>query len=173
MNRNASNSALIGKLNLLITAVKKRAAGKEMTLGGITIAAADLITVLEAIVARLQNANVTHTRWIAAVAAVRDNHVQDTKVVTDLLDWARVMFGNDPEALGEFGLKKRTRTRKARSAQEQVNVNAKSIATRDARHTMGPRQKAKIHGVVAPKSTEPAAPVAAPASAATPDATKK
>jgi hypothetical protein len=37
-----------------------------------------------------------------------------------------------------------------RTGQETVATTQKSAATRTARHTVGPRQKAEIHGTVTP-----------------------
>jgi hypothetical protein len=75
-------------------------------------------------------------------------------------------FGTDSNTLLDFGL---TPVHKAvRSVQEKVEAVAKSLATRDVRKTMGPRQKEAIHGTV-PAPVAPTAPTA-PTAPATPAA---
>jgi hypothetical protein len=56
----------------------------------------------------------------------------------------RSKFGNVVTKLGAFGLKPR-KVRKV-STRTKLAALAKSRATREARHTMGKRQRAKIKG---------------------------
>src|SRR5580693_9503349 len=67
-----------------------------------------------------------------------------TTLIQDLGDYVRAMYGNSNVVLGEFGMAPRKRA-KATVATKQEAI-AKSAATRVARHTAGPKQKAKIHG---------------------------
>lgn len=55
------------------------------------------------------------------------------------------MFANSPTILADFGLVAR-KAPEPLTAAEKVLAAAKRAATRKARHTMGPRQKAKITG---------------------------
>ncbi|HEY4014540.1 MAG TPA: hypothetical protein VGM06_14460 [Polyangiaceae bacterium] len=61
------------------------------------------------------------------------------------------MFAGSPDVLATFGLAAPKVT--TRSVETKTSAVAKAKATRIARHTMGPKQKAKIHGTV-PDPTE-------------------
>ena len=63
-------------------------------------------------------------------------------------------FGATNGALADFGMK--PRTTKQRTSAQKAETAQKAAATRTARHTVGPRQKAQIHGAPAP--TTPDAP---------------
>jgi hypothetical protein len=77
--------------------------------------------------------------------------------------FVRSRFGSDPEALGDFDLAPR-KARTPKTAEEKAVTVAKGKATREARHTMGPKAKQAIKGnisaelVVTPTTTEPANP---------------
>jgi hypothetical protein len=66
------------------------------------------------------------------------------------------MFSRSPDALADFGLTPR-KARKALTPAELVRKAEKAKATREARHTMGKRQKLAIHGS-APVVAVPTAP---------------
>jgi hypothetical protein len=78
------------------------------------------------------------------------------------------MFAGSIDSLAVFGLKPR-KVRAAPKPEDQVAAALKAKATRKARMTMGPKQKAKIKGVVPetspetpPPATAPVAPTATP-----------
>jgi hypothetical protein len=87
----------------------------------------------------------------------RDDNAPAARAFVDELKPAilAVMGSKNPDLL-KFGMKPR-QARKKLTSEQRVQANAKSLATREARHTMGPRQKAKIKGEVPP------APPASPA----------
>jgi hypothetical protein len=66
--------------------------------------------------------------------------------VTELKPAIIAAVGSKNPDLAKFGLKPR-QPRKKLTGEEQVAANAAKLSTRKARNTMGPRQKAKIHGV--------------------------
>jgi hypothetical protein len=77
-------------------------------------------------------------------------------------------YGSNPAVLSEFGLAPRKKAGVRDVATKQAAIT-QAKATRLARHTMGPRQKAKVKGVVTPASSDAsvAAPEASPSSTAT------
>src|SRR5207237_10065472 len=88
-----------------------------------------------------------------------------TEFVLQLRQTIRVAFANSVDLLGRYGLT----PKKARviSPEASVAAAAKARATRLARHTMGPKQKAQIQGTVevpanAPSPTVPLAPAPSP-----------
>jgi hypothetical protein len=70
----------------------------------------------------------------------------------------RGTFGPSSQVLNDFGLK--PRTPRVKTPPVKVQATQKALATRTARHTLGTRQKAGIHGTVpaAPASGSPPAP---------------
>jgi hypothetical protein len=65
-----------------------------------------------------------------------------------------VTYGKDNPVLADFGIVVQQALPK--TPEVKALAAAKAKATRAARHTMGPRQKAAIHGEVAPVATPPA-----------------
>jgi hypothetical protein len=70
------------------------------------------------------------------------------------------MFAQSPDVLATFGLAPPKVP--IRSVDEKTSAVAKAKATRSARHTMGPRQKAKIHGSVPDPAGSPPSPEPTP-----------
>jgi hypothetical protein len=77
-----------------------------------------------------------------------------------------VFFAGQVDALSDFGLTGRKTP--VVSPETRVAAANKAKATREARHTMGKKQKAAIKGTVAP--TAPATTAPAPTPVATPPA---
>jgi hypothetical protein len=98
----------------------------------------------------------TQRAQVRATQRARDvAEVQRRAVDRALKPWVINKFGDESQQAIDFGFppaKKPTRTVK-----EKTNAVALSKATREARHTMGKRQKEAIKGTI-PASTEPAAP---------------
>jgi hypothetical protein len=97
--------------------------------------------------------------WLASSAA--EQGLRDTTVstLTSLRSFVMLKFGSNAIAtLADFGFQPRKRT--APTVETKAVAAEKSLATRTARHTLGPKQKAKIKGTVA--VTAPATPPAAP-----------
>ena len=65
-----------------------------------------------------------------------------------------VMGSKNPDLL-KFGMKPR-QARKKLTSEERVQAVAKALATRKARHTVGPRQRSQIKGDVPPPPASPA-----------------
>ncbi|HEX3769921.1 MAG TPA: hypothetical protein VHV30_03605 [Polyangiaceae bacterium] len=60
--------------------------------------------------------------------------------------YVKLAYSTDPEALGAHGIV--PKVREPPTAETTMAAVAKRAATRKARHTMGPRQKAKVKGDV-------------------------
>ena len=71
-----------------------------------------------------------------------------TTLIQDLGDYVRAVHGNTNVVLSEFGMTPRKRAKS--TVATKLEAIAKSAATRVARHTAGPKQKANIHGEVPP-----------------------
>jgi hypothetical protein len=110
----------------------------------------------------------------AKVAAERAQAPSVRTFMSAYVTFVKATFGAQPDVLADFGLKPRKVTTPLTVAQK-AEAKAKSQATREARHTMGPKQKKDVKGTVttivsstpstatAPVATSPAP---APATAA-------
>jgi hypothetical protein len=153
-NRKGSKQQRIGEMQQLSAGIRQYLSGKILTLAGKTITADDLLKEIDGYVAQLNTTDAAHANWIAEVRATAA--LEAAAIDPDLEafeSYLRGLYGASSQTLVSFGLaprKPRTRT-----VAEKAETAAKSAATRVARHTLGPRQKAAIHGV-APASPEPA-----------------
>jgi hypothetical protein len=106
--------------------------------------------------------------WHDAMATYDALNTKVTEVVRGLRQYVINAFGQNSPVLADFGF---TPPKKATLTPEQkVAKAAKAKATREARGTMGKKQKALIKGTVSTTApaTSPAAPAPTPAHAATP-----
>jgi hypothetical protein len=98
-------------------------------------------------------ANSLHDQWHAAVVAADALKATANASITAVRDYVVVTYGETSSQFSTLGFK----PRKPRKVKTLVKADAikKTIATRGARHTMGSRQKASIHGTppVATSST--------------------
>jgi hypothetical protein len=88
---------------------------------------------------------------VADAAAVRQRTAAIVEAVKQL---ALIRFADQPEVLAEFGLKPK-KPRRPRTVQEKLDAVQKNLNTRTARHTAGPRQRAKIKGGATPPLPTP------------------
>lgn len=87
----------------------------------------------------------TLQRQLQSALAVRAEREDATKrFAVDLADALEVLLGRDREALAAFGLAP-PKKRRALTMAELVTRAAKAKATRAARGTMGPRQRARFY----------------------------
>jgi hypothetical protein len=156
----AADQALIDGL------VKHAATLLTLLVGGSTIKTTDLVTVLQARIAAIKLAITTKATFMAAVAAAHAEIANTAALVSGARQALKIAFAGQIETLGDFGLKARKAPTPLTPEQKAAAV-AKAKATRAARHTAGPKQKAKITGatataaapaVVAPAVTEQAQP---------------
>jgi hypothetical protein len=121
----------------------------SLLLAGTSVPAATFITTLQARIAARADVASAHAAYLAAVQAERETSGQSDPLLSSARQVLGLMFEGQLETLSEFGLKPRKVP--APPTPEQVAERvAKNKATRAARHTMGPLQKAKITGATAP-----------------------
>lgn len=140
---------------------------KHWTLGGLhvnseTLKPKEVTASLQAVIDAA--ARVAEARG-ALDAALHDEEVaiaENADIITCLKQVVTNAFKNKPDVLADFGLRKRNR--KELTVEEKANAVAKLRATREARGTLGKRQKADIHGdpVVHPASPSPPPPPIVP-----------
>jgi hypothetical protein len=144
-----------------------------MMLGNTSFTPAALITLLQGDIAASNKATATRSQLTTDVDAAKQSHQTVDPLLRFLRAFVIGQFG-DTEAsasiLGDFAMA----PRKARSTNVDAKAQAKAQAkaTRVARNTMGPKEKAKVKGVVPAAQptgnatvTAPATPVASTAPA--------
>jgi hypothetical protein len=154
--RSKSKANVIVKLQKLSIGLRQYLSGQVLTLAGKKLTVEELLQDIDGYVAQLNSADAAHVAWILEVEAARA--MASGKInpeISALENYLRSLYGTSSEALNNFGLAPRkVRPRPIKEMAESID---KAAATRVARHTLGPRQKAKIHGVVAVEPTPPPA----------------
>jgi hypothetical protein len=140
-----------------------------MTVGSQSLAPADIVAIFQARVASSQAAQTANAARTAAVKADRDKRTQTAPVVKAFKRVVQGMYSESPEILAVFGLQP-LRVGTTTVATKAAAVE-KTLATREARHTMGKVQKKDIKGTppsASTGSTATPAPTAAPVATQTP-----
>jgi hypothetical protein len=142
-------------------------------IAGTSVPTATIISTLQARIAARAATAPAKATYQALVKADQDERTKSQALVSGAKQTVQAMFAGQIETLGDFGLKPRKAPTPRTPEQKAASV-AKAKATRAARHTMGPVQKAQItganpQGALAPvTATAPAtAPAAAPVTSAT------
>jgi hypothetical protein len=117
----------------------------SLVIAGTSYTTAAMIAVLQARVATGNAVTSTRATWQAAVQGDRDKHAQTQAFVSGLLQVLHVAFAGQIEALNDFGLVPH-KPQPQRTPEQKALQTKKAAATRAARHTMGPKQKAAIKG---------------------------
>jgi hypothetical protein len=140
---------------------KNGAAIPAIVISGTSVTTKDIIATLQARIASANAVLSTRATWQATVQADRQEHDKTKTFVSGLKQALLVAFAGKIDTLADFGLTPRKVT--ALTPDQKVARAKLNLATREARHTMGPKQKAEIHGTVpAPVPVTPA-PTPAPA----------
>ncbi|HEY4015864.1 MAG TPA: hypothetical protein VGM06_21135 [Polyangiaceae bacterium] len=141
--------------SLLLAGLQKHFANTAtLSFGGATHAPADIQTALSNRAAATAATAAATTTFHDAVAAEQEVRSSTQKLVADFRAFALATFGDDLEALSDFGLKPRKKA--VRAPETQVAAAQKALATRKARGTKGKKQKAAIKGTVEVPVTQPA-----------------
>jgi len=138
----------------LIDGLKKHApALSSLFIGGASLQTADVIAILQARIDAATAAVSTRATWQTNVKADHDERAKTKTFVSGLRQALQVAFAGQIDALADFGLK--PRKVRVTTPEEKTEAAAKAKATRAARHTMGPKQKAQIKGTVPAPATPP------------------
>jgi hypothetical protein len=150
---------------------KHQATLSSFVIGGKTVQVSEVLTALQSRKNTDAAATSAGAAWHAAVAADRDQRAASQQLVAGIKQSLHAMFGSSIDTLADFGLTPRKVP--VVSPEVKVAAAAKAKATRAARHTQGPKQKAATKGVldgVTLTVTAQPAPSASPAVPATPPA---
>ncbi|HEX8792930.1 MAG TPA: hypothetical protein VF765_18420 [Polyangiaceae bacterium] len=135
----------------MLAGVQKDLANQSFTVQDKPCTTQDVVNVLQGRISKGQAVIAARAALAAAVKAYLDERTSTGGFVSAFRAIVRGMFTN-PTTLADFGLEPRKSTKK--TLETKVTAAEKTAATRTARGTKGPKQKAKIKG---------AAPTAAPA----------
>jgi hypothetical protein len=135
----------------IISGIKKRFQNvPSVVLGGVTYTPAALAALFQSHI-NAANAVVTAKgQWKNAIAAYQTLTKTVSNAVTGLQEIVRQMFNNAPDAVADFGFTPKKTTKK--STVIKVVAAAKSRATREARNTLGKKEKLQIKGAVTAQS---------------------
>jgi type I site-specific restriction endonuclease len=151
----------------LIDGLNKHAAQiPSIFTAGATVTSKDIIATLQTRIDMAKTAQSTRATWQTAVAAEKAERAKTQTLVSALRQSLLVSFAGQVDVLSDFGLT--ARKTPVVSPETRVAAAKQAKATREARHTMGTKQKAAIKGTVAPTAPATAAP--APTPVATPPA---
>jgi len=171
-NRGKSNKA--ARVGQLITGTKKRLTNvnQTITVGGASTTVGAVTTELQGFLDGREAVAAAKATVKAKVAAENANMDALNALIKAFIAFLRVTFGDDPEALGDFGLAP-PKAPAPLTTEQKAAAAAKREATREARGTKTAKQKKAIHGNVtaklvvtpaaAPADATPAAPAAPPA----------
>ena len=155
----------VAKDQKLIDGVQKHYAGQSLVLSGKSFTAPEAVQLLQERIDAAKTVETVHAALTNAVAA------ETSKYVAALRQLVLATFGTNAEALVDFGIVPRKQPTPLKTDEMGLRV-ARAKATRTARHTASPKQKAKIKGVVPtppnpiqPAATTPAAPTVTKADA--------
>jgi hypothetical protein len=149
--------------------VAKQQTIPSFTIRNVTIQTTDVVATLQQRIDASNAVEPPRATWLMAVQTERDLRAKTDPTVSGVRQALMLMFGGSIDTLATFGLEPR-KTPGTVPPVEKVVAVQKALATRKARNTMGPKQKAKIKGTVpttAP-ATPPAAPSPTPATTVTP-----
>jgi hypothetical protein len=150
----------------LVTGLQKHAATiPTLLIAGTAVPTTSLISTLQSRMVARTNTALARAAFQAAVQAEQDEGTQSKAVVSGTKQALKVMFAGQIQELADFGLKA-PKARTPLTPEQKVVVAAKAKATRLARHTVGPKAKAKITGATAAAVTAPSPAPAAPPAAA-------
>jgi hypothetical protein len=140
---------------------RKRGKGLVFNVAGKKYTSADVLRLLQGRIDAADQTATAKAAFHAAVAAERDEVGRSEPTLDAVRQILLILLAASPEALADFGLVPR-KTRRELTVKEKSAAVDQAIATREARHTMGARQKRKVTGsaskAVAPVAvaTEPA-----------------
>jgi hypothetical protein len=175
MNLSKPNKVtLVTRVRGLIAGTQKHPPSASIALGGVTYTEAELVQTLQGLVDALAKVDVTRGGWKDALKSVSDVKAKVGPLMKAYRSWIVATYGDAPAILADYGIEPKARS--SPTAETVAGAVAKRAATRKARSTMGPKQKASIKGTVeapanagkAPASPAPAAPNPAPAAPAVP-----
>jgi hypothetical protein len=157
-----SKTAERAKDSKMLSGTQAHLATTTLTILGQQLTGPQIATRLQQRITLLDAATSARANYLAAVQAVDNDEPGFKQFVTALSNGLLSMYGNQPQILSDFSVAVR------KTPAKKVEIKALAVdkmrATREARHTLGKRQKASIKGTVQPAvasaSPAPSVPIA-------------
>ncbi len=128
-----------------ITALEKYTQGiATITINGAPLTPAQVEAVYQGSLDTRTEVTNKHGEYRAAVAQRKQADAARKPIDQGLRGWVSNTFGAESQAMNDFGYARQSPH--VRSAADKAKAVEKGIQTRKARHTMGKRQKSKVHG---------------------------
>jgi hypothetical protein len=135
-NTKATKATLLQGLRSLIAGTQKNAPNGSFTFGGSTYTAGALDQLFQSMIDALSAADAAKAAWKVALSKARGVSANVLPVARGYKALLLATDGNATSVLADYGLTPR-KARAPLSTSAQALANAKSKATRAARHTMG------------------------------------
>ena len=143
----AQNKVGLGSLEeSVVTALSKLVPDASLPFAGKPVASKDLQTQLQAHVAAMKSVDDARARFSQLVAIEESQRAVIGPVLSGIRTYAAAQYGEKSPEFASFGFKPRRIPE--RTVASKAAAVEKRLATRVARHTMGKRQRAAIHGVM-------------------------
>ena len=163
-----SKSSFASGVTLLLAGTQKHftSGGEVLVVDGVSMTVDQATAEMKAVVQNRQNVVSAQAVASATLRTEDDSLPQQRVFLGAFASLVRLRFGSESEVLSDFGLPPKKKPA-PRTAEQKAEAVAKAKATRAARHTMGPRQRAEVKGdvsaalVVTPMVNVPAASVPA------------
>jgi hypothetical protein len=136
---NPNRPSVKTRFNDVVAGIKKNITG-NVTIGGVAYTPVTLSAVFTDAITAMDTADAAHKQWLDEVAAMQASVATARGVYGLLRNFLIGQHGtNDKSVLGDFGMATPKTQKKTVATKAAAVVKAK--ATRDMRHTMGPKQK--------------------------------
>jgi hypothetical protein len=146
-NQKTNRDKIINRNRQAIAGIRKHfAAAATIPLGGKPTAPNDAVAVLQAAIDAVDRAAAAQQALHTAVTAQHAAIAASKVLLIDLRSVVESQLGRTDAVLADFGMTRPKR--QVPTEQTKAAAVVKRVATRQARHTMGPRQKAPIKGTV-------------------------
>jgi hypothetical protein len=146
MNQHSSKVVLRNLEESVAAALDKLAPKANIPIAGKLVASKELRAKLLSHISAMDASSDARAKFVQAVSADRDQRAQMTPLLSAIRSYAAGVYGEGSPEFALFGFKPK------KVAYRTVQVKAEAVeklrATRAARHTMGKRQRAAIHGAV-------------------------
>jgi hypothetical protein len=154
-----AKATLEAELRALVVGLQSLVGVDTFVLAGKTYSKTDLITAINTFLAISDAVVVALTQYRAAVATLRAARTGIRQLRSLLRGFLESRFGKGSPELAKYGFGSSPKTP---TVEEKASALEKSKATREARHTMGPRQKKAVKGTPPNGSATPAKPASTP-----------
>jgi hypothetical protein len=167
-NTSKSKAAALAAVQALIAGTEKDFPNAQLTFGGNSFTTAALVALFTSLIDAIKAVNLAQASARDAVAELVSVEAKVGPIMRAFVRFVRAAFPATAIQLADFGLQP-PKARTPLTVEQKAAAKAKSLATRKARGTTGPKKKLAVTGgvtgvIVTPvMGAAPAAPEASPA----------